>query len=58
MGEAIEEGRGHPGVAEDLHPLGEAEVGGEDQGGLFVEVSVSFRSDDPQSLYPSTQRSC
>ena len=39
MGEAIQEGRGPLGVAEDLHPLAETEVGGQDQGGLFVPMA-------------------
>lgn len=31
MREAIQEGGGHLGIAEDLHPLADAEVGGENQ---------------------------
>jgi hypothetical protein len=37
VGEAIEQGRGHFGVAEHLWPFAELEVGGDDNRGLFVE---------------------
>src|SRR4051794_31776754 len=39
MGEAIEHGRGHLGVAEDLGPVGEGEVGGDDDQGVLVELA-------------------
>ena len=39
MGQAIEHGGGHLGVAEDLRPIGEGEVGGDQQGGVFVELA-------------------
>ena len=37
MGEAIEQGRGHLGIAEDGRPFAEVEVGGDDDRGLLVE---------------------
>jgi len=39
VGEPVEQRRGHLGVAEDGGPFGEAEVGGDDQAGLFVELA-------------------
>jgi hypothetical protein len=38
VGEAIEEGCGHLGVAEHASPLTEAEVGGDDDAGLLVKL--------------------
>ena len=37
MGEAVEQGRGHLGVAEDGRPFAEGEVGGHDDRGSLVE---------------------
>ena len=37
MGEAVEQRRGHLGVAEDARPFAEGEVGGDDDRGLLVE---------------------
>ena len=37
--EAVEQGRDHLGVAEDVGPLGEAEVGGDGETGVFVELA-------------------
>jgi hypothetical protein len=37
MGEPVEQCRGHLGVAEDRRPLGESQVGGDDDRGLLVE---------------------
>jgi hypothetical protein len=39
VGEAVEERRGHLGVAEDGRPFTEGEVGGDDDGGLLVETA-------------------
>ena len=39
MGEPIEQGRGHLGVTEDCCPFTEAEVGGYDNAGAFVEFA-------------------
>ena len=39
MGEAVQQGRGHLGVAEDLHPFAKVEVGGDDERGLLVELA-------------------
>jgi len=38
MREAIEQRSGHLGIAEDLAPLPEAEVGGDDHAGVLVEL--------------------
>ena len=39
MGDAVQQRRGHLGIAEDLHPFSEAEVGGDDQRGAFIELA-------------------
>ena len=39
MGQAIEQGGGHFGVAEDTWPFTEVEIGGDDHRGLLVEVA-------------------
>ena len=39
VGQAIQHGGGHLGVAEDLRPIGEGEIGGDQQGGVFVELA-------------------
>ena len=39
MREAIEQGRGHFGIAEDARPFAEGEVGGDDHRGAFVEAA-------------------
>src|SRR5271154_7513508 len=39
MGQPVEHGSGHLGVAEDLRPVGKGEVGGDQQGGVFVEFA-------------------
>ena len=39
MGQAIEHGGGHLGVAEHLGPIGEGEIGGDQQRGVFVELA-------------------
>ena len=39
MGNAIEQGGGHFGIAEHRDPFRERQVGGDDQGGLFVELA-------------------
>ena len=36
MGEPVEQGRGHLGVAEDRGPFAESEVGGKEDGGLLL----------------------
>jgi catechol 2,3-dioxygenase-like lactoylglutathione lyase family enzyme len=38
VGQPVEQGRGHLGVTEDAGPFGEAEVGGDDDAGLLVEL--------------------
>ena len=39
MGQAIQQGGGHLGVAEDGGPFGEGEIGGDDDGGPLVEAT-------------------
>ncbi len=39
MRQAVEQGRGHLGVAEHRRPLAEAQVGGDDNTGAFVEFA-------------------
>ena len=39
VGEAIEQGSGHFGIAEYAGPLAEAEIGGNDDAGAFVELA-------------------
>jgi hypothetical protein len=39
VGEAVEQGRCHLGVAEDGGPFAEAEVGGDDDAGSFVKFT-------------------
>ena len=39
MGEAVEQGGGHLCIAEDRGPFAEAEVGGDDDAGAFVELA-------------------
>ena len=39
VGQAVEERRGHLGVAKDRGPFAEAEVGGDDDAGAFVELA-------------------
>ena len=39
MGEPVEQGRGHLGVAEDGGPFGEAEIGGDDHAGALIELA-------------------
>ena len=39
MGDAIEECGGHLGITEHRDPFGEGQVGGDDQGCLFLELA-------------------
>ena len=39
MGETVEQGRGHLGIAEDGCPFAEAEVGGDDDAGALIELA-------------------
>ncbi len=39
VGQAIEHGGGHLGVAEHLGPIGEGEIGGDQQRGVLVELA-------------------
>ena len=39
VGKPVEQGRGHFGITEDRRPFAEAEVGGYDNAGAFVEFA-------------------
>ena len=39
VGEPVEHGGGHLGITEDLGPIGEGEIGGDQQGGILVELA-------------------
>lgn len=39
MRQAVEHGGGHLGVAEHLGPIGEREIGGDQQRGVFVQLA-------------------
>ena len=39
VGQSIEHGGGHLGVAEDLRPVGEGQGGGDQQRGVLVELA-------------------
>ena len=47
MGEPVEQGGGHFGIPEDLHPFAKTEVGGDDQGGFFVELAAQVEEQGP-----------
>lgn len=47
MGEAIEQDRSHFGVTEHACPFAEAEVGGGDDAGAFVELSQEVEEQSP-----------
>ena len=38
MGKAVEQGGGHLGITENAGPFAEAEIGGDDDAGAFVEL--------------------
>ena len=50
MSEAIEQGRGHLGIAEDGRPLAEGEVGGDDDRGSLVEPAHEVEEELPAGL--------
>src|SRR5271166_2394018 len=50
MGQAIEHCGGHPGVAEHLGPIGEGEVGGDQQRGVLVELADQVEQQLPAGL--------
>ena len=39
VGQAIEHGGGHLGIAEHLRPIGEGEISGDQEGSVFVELA-------------------
>ena len=47
MGDAIEQGGGHLGVAEDSGPFAEAEVGGDDDAGAFIRLAQEVEEQCP-----------
>ena len=47
VGEAVEECRCHLGIAEDASPFAEAEVGGDDDAGLLVELAEHMEQQRP-----------
>ena len=57
---AIEQRGGHLGIAEDAGPFAEAEVGGDDDAGAFVELAEQVDSSAPPDAlngrYPSSSR--
>ena len=48
--EAVEQGGGHLGVAEDIGPLGEAEVGGDGDAGVLVQLADQVEQQGPSGL--------
>ncbi len=47
VGEAVEECRGHLGIAEHAGPFAEAEVGGDDDAGPLVEPGEQVEQERP-----------
>jgi hypothetical protein len=47
VGEAVEQGGGHLGIAEDRGPFAEAEVGGDDDAGALVELAEQMEEQRP-----------
>jgi len=47
VGEAVQQGGGHLGVAEDLHPFAEVEVGGDDERSFFIELAGQVEQQRP-----------
>lgn len=45
MGQPIEQSRGHLGIAEHARPFGEAEVRGDDDAGLLVELGEQMEQE-------------
>jgi hypothetical protein len=39
MGQAIEHGGGHPGIAEYLRPIGKCQIGGDQQRRVFIQLA-------------------
>src|SRR5450755_388918 len=50
VGQSIEHGSGHLGVAEDLRPVGEGKVGGDQQRGVLVELADQMEQQLPAGL--------
>ena len=53
MGQAVEQRRGHLGIAKDAGPFAEAQVGGDDDTGTFVEPAQEM---EQQSSSRRTER--
>ena len=47
MGEAVEQGCGHLGISKDRGPFAEAQVGGDDDAGAFVEFAQKMEQQGP-----------
>ena len=45
--EAVQEGRGHFGVAKDARPFAESEIGGDDDGSALVEPADQMKEELP-----------
>jgi len=50
VGEAVEQCRGHLGIGEDAGPLGEAQVGGNHDAGVLVELGEQMKEQGPARL--------
>ena len=50
MGQAIEHGGRHFGVAEHLGPVGEGKIGGDEQRGVFVKLADQVEQQLPARL--------
>ena len=50
MGQAIEQGGGHFGIAKDARPFAEVEVGGDDDRGLLIEMADQVEQELPATL--------
>jgi hypothetical protein len=47
VGQTVEHGGSHLGVAEDLGPIGEGEIGGDQQRGVLVELADQMEQELP-----------
>jgi hypothetical protein len=50
VGEPVEHRGRHLGVAEDLRPVGEGEIGGDDDRGIFAELADEMEQQLPAGL--------
>ncbi len=47
VSDAIQQGRGHFGVAKNRHPFGKGQIGGDDQRGFFVKLADEMEEQSP-----------